>query len=201
MTASAPALVSALLGGFATWTLLEYLIHRFLGHHGKGRNPFGREHLRHHAETSYFAPTWKKAAVATPVIVVAAALLAVLMGRDIGLAYSTGLTLMYVGYEVAHRRAHTHPPAGPYSRWMRRHHFHHHFRSPRMNHGVTTPVWDFVFRTYEPVTQVRVPPKHAMTWLVDPATREVRPEFRDDYVVLVKKSVDEVMPEPPPALA
>lgn len=173
-----------LLGGVATWSLLEYLIHRFLGHAKKGRNPFRVEHVQHHATTHYFAPTLKKAMVAAPVIAVAWTGLAFLLGAVEGSAYALGLSTMYVAYEVAHRRAHTHPPTGPYSRWLRRNHFHHHFKNPRANHGVTSPIWDRVFGTHEEPVQIRVPEKHSMTWLVDPATGEVRDEFAADYVIL-----------------
>lgn len=88
---------------------------------------------------------------------------------------------MYVAYEVVHRRAHTHAPRGPYSRWVRRNHFTHHFLTPRTNHGVTSPLWDRVFGTHEPLGVVRVPARHAMPWLLDPATGEVRAELAADY--------------------
>lgn len=171
------------LGGTALWTLLEYLIHRFLGHSPRGRNPFRTEHVRHHATTHYFAPTAKKVLAATPVILSVWAALAFLLGLAEGSAFAVGLTMMYVAYEVAHRRAHTHPPTGPYSRWLRRNHFHHHFRNPRANHGVTSPLWDRVFGTHEEPTQIRVPEKHAMPWLVDATSGEVRREYADDYVI------------------
>ena len=47
------------------------------------------------------------------------------------------------------------------------HHLHHHFRNPKANHGVTSPVWDHVFRTADPVEVVRVPRKLAPFWLTD----------------------------------
>ena len=44
-----------------------------------------------------------------------------------GVACTLGFVAMYLLYEVLHRRAHTHPPRGFYSRMMRKHHFFHHF--------------------------------------------------------------------------
>ena len=197
----------AFVAGCALWTLLEWLIHNFLGHHGKGKNPFGQEHVRHHATTHYFAPTWKKVLAATPVIGTVLALMWLLSPPFVAVPLVTGLTVMYISYEVIHRRAHTHGPTGPYSRWVRRHHYYHHFRNPRMNHGVSTPIWDMVFGTYIKVTEpIRVPEKHAMSWLVDPETGEVRPEYADDYVIARrgdrKPGVTEAPEdEPPSALA
>ena len=64
---------------------------------------------------------------------------------------------------------------------MRRHHFHHHFHNPKRNHGVTSPLWDLLFRTYERPAVVRVPMKHAMGWLVEQGGLRVRPEYLGDY--------------------
>ncbi len=170
------------LAGAALWTLLEWAIHNGLGHHGKGRNPFGKEHLRHHATTDYFAPPWRKALVA---LIVAGGIWALLQLAlpALGAAVMTaGLLAAYVGYEVIHLRCHTRPPQGRYGRWVRRHHFHHHFQNPRVNHGVSTPIWDLVFGTYVPVTgPVTIPRRAAVPWLIDPETGDVRPRFAADY--------------------
>jgi sterol desaturase/sphingolipid hydroxylase (fatty acid hydroxylase superfamily) len=173
--------------GAASWTLAEHLIHDHLGHRlTKSRNPFTREHVKHHATTSYFAKTSKKALAAALTAATVGPLSSALLGRRRGVAYTAGLLTMYISYEVLHRRAHTHAPETRYGRWLRKHHFHHHFHSPKMNHGVTSPVWDWVFGTYEEPGVVQVPARHAMDWLVDPATGEVRAEHADDYQLVHK---------------
>ena len=50
------------------------------------------------------------------------------------------------------------------------------------NHGVTVPVWDWAFGTYEPASTVRVPRRMAMLWLLDD-DGEVRAEHAGDYVL------------------
>lgn len=168
--------------GVASWTLVEYLLHRWMGHDRRFRgNPFGVEHVRHHSEGDYFAPTWKKglAAAAFTAVVIGPAL--ALAGRADGLAYVAGLVGFYGVYEWLHRREHTHAGIGPYGRWARRHHFHHHFVDVRVNHGVTSPIWDLVFGTYEKPGVIRVPVKLRMAWLVDPATGDVRREHAARY--------------------
>jgi hypothetical protein len=50
------------------------------------------------------------------------------------------------------------------------------------NHGVTSPVWDKAFGTYDDPGVVTVPRRMAPTWLLD-ADGEVRPELADDYRV------------------
>jgi sterol desaturase/sphingolipid hydroxylase (fatty acid hydroxylase superfamily) len=176
-----PVATSAFAGAF-TWTFLEYVIHRWLGHDGRFRgNPFGVEHVRHHIEGNYFAPTWKKLLV-TPVF---AGILAVpatlLLGPALGIAYVAGLIGFYGLYELLHRLEHVWEGMGPYGRWARRHHFTHHFVDARYNHGVTTPLWDLVFGTYRKVDVITVPPKLAMRWLTDPATGALRPSLAGAY--------------------
>ena len=170
----------ALIAGAASWWILEYLLHRFVGHSKNSRAEFAREHRRHHALGDYFAPTSKKIAYAAPVILTVGVALSWLFGVR-GAAFTVGLTGMYAAYETFHRRLHTHAPRGAFGRWARRHHFHHHFMNPASNHGVTTPIFDVVFATRDARAAIRVPIKLAMVWLLDPDTGDVKREFADDY--------------------
>ena len=171
------------LAGLASWSFAEYALHNWWGHWGKGRNRFSREHLSHHRDTGYFAPTAHKLQAAGATTLLMAPLSFWAFGWVGGAAYTGGFLLAYAGYEFLHRRIHTHAPTHAYARWARKHHLVHHFTRPTHNHGVTSPVWDIVFRTYEPVEQVRVPRKKPMMWLCD-ASGEVKPEFARDYVLV-----------------
>jgi sterol desaturase/sphingolipid hydroxylase (fatty acid hydroxylase superfamily) len=176
-------IVVAVALGVLTWTLLEYLIHRWMGHDRRfKRSPFGVEHVRHHIEGNYFAPSWKKV-IAAAIFVVALAPPAILVaGVEHGLAYTAGMIGFYAVYEWLHRREHTHAGFGFYGRYVRRHHFHHHFVDGRVNHGVTTPLWDLVFGTFQrPRTVIRVPAKLCMPWLRDPDTGGIRREYAASY--------------------
>lgn len=180
--------VAALFLGVLTWSFLEYVIHRWLGHDRRFRgNPFGKEHLRHHVEGDYFAPTWKKlvfAAVATAIMSVPAVALAGVYGA----AWVAGFVGFYGVYEVLHRREHTHAGIGAYGRWARRHHFHHHFVDGRSNHGVTSPLWDLAFGTYQAPAVIPVPQRLCMAWLLDPETNDVRAEHASRYVLRAAKA-------------
>lgn len=183
------------LGG-ATWTLSEYLIHRFVGHGPKRARArsiaakltpaglaaeFNAEHLAHHADPSYFAPTSHKMVAAAAAVPSLAVALAPLLGRRRATSFAVGFAAVYAGYEIVHRRIHTHAPRGRYARWVRRHHLLHHHRSPRANHGVTSPLWDDAFGSRRPLERLRVPRAVAPVWLVDPVTGRIRPEHADDY--------------------
>ena len=174
--------ILALSLGIGSWSLLEYIIHRYWGHgRAPERNPFGREHRRHHSEGNYFAAAVKKAFAACIVTSIVAPLACLLGGLQLGLLYTAGLVAFYLYYELFHRLLHTHRALTPYGRWARRHHFFHHFHNPRRNYGVTSPIWDTVFRTATvPARPIVVPRKLAMPWLV---RNEARKQEQDDYVL------------------
>ena len=67
---SPTSIVLAFALGSAAWTLLEYLLHRFVFHGASPKGLGAREHRRHHAEVDYFAPWWQKGLAALAVAAV-----------------------------------------------------------------------------------------------------------------------------------
>src|SRR5690349_5593349 len=91
----------AVVLGVLTWTFLEYVIHRWMGHDRRfKKTPFGVEHIRHHIEGNYFAPTWKKILVAAVVAPVIAAPAIAVAGWANGILYVVGFIVFYAMYEV-----------------------------------------------------------------------------------------------------
>jgi sterol desaturase/sphingolipid hydroxylase (fatty acid hydroxylase superfamily) len=174
------AFLFAVLLGAAGWTLLEYLLHRFVFHGPSLKSPGAAEHRRHHALVDYFAPWWQKALAALAATALMLPVAALVAGLKVGVAFTLGFIGMYLLYEVLHRQAHTRPPRGRYGRWLRKNHFAHHFADSRRGHGVTTPIWDLVFDTRLPIDRVRVPRRLAMPWLVN-ACGEIHPAYASDY--------------------
>ncbi len=138
--------------GLLLWTLLEYGLHRFV-FHVEVRNTLLRRlvnasHLRHHA-----APRDPdKILVHTSYGLVISALLLVLMYLGLGswshaAGIMTGIWAGFLYYELVHYRVHT----GAAASWLigrqRRRHFQHHFVDQTNCFGVTTPLWDYIFRT------------------------------------------------------
>lgn len=168
--------------GMCSWGVAEYLLHRFVGHRPRSMTAFAVEHRMHHALGNYFAPTRKKVLAMTPVVLVVLWVGSLVAGTA-GSAFGAGLLSMYVAYEWFHRRLHTHGPRNAFGRWARRHHFHHHYGNPRKNHGVTSPVMDWVFGTAEEPGLIRVPVKLVPAWLLDPATGNVFAQYAAQYSV------------------
>ncbi|MCB1154996.1 MAG: sterol desaturase family protein [Deltaproteobacteria bacterium] len=175
--------VIAVILGVFSWTFLEYAIHNWVGHMLKGKTIFSKEHLKHHAVNGYFSPASKKALTAVMIMGIISPIAIAVVGVSVGLVYASGIVGMYLIYELVHRRAHTHAPRNAYARWVRRNHFYHHYMKPKMNHGVTNPIWDIVFKTHAEPGVIRVPERFVMDWLCD-ENGEVKPQYRDDYVLV-----------------
>jgi len=174
--------VVAALAGSLSWTVAEYGLHRFAMHALRGRGLASREHLSHHADVTYFSPASKKILSAATSAAVAWPSVAAVADRRVATAFTAGMITTYFGYEVAHRRIHTHPPVNRYGRWARRHHLSHHFGAPMRNFGVTSGVWDWVMGTRDQRDVLKVPRRMAPVWMVDDDGK-VLPEYRRDYQV------------------
>jgi len=177
--------------GFALWSFAEYLMHRFAMHEAKGRGMASREHLKHHAERDSVLESWYFAWTGVVLAGVGWGSLASRVVGPVGWFLGIGWVAAYGTYDWIHWRAHRRPIANPYERFVRRHHFHHHFGHPMANHGVTSPFWDIVFGTYERVDgPVRVPRRLAMVWLTDDEGA-VKPEYAADFELVGTRPWDD----------
>jgi dihydroceramide fatty acyl 2-hydroxylase len=147
---------AALLGaaGLAGWTLLEYLLHRFTFHFEPDPASelqrdlawliHGVHHDYPHDADRLVMPPAATALVSVPVL---GLLWAAFGPRDAAGLYS-GLTLGYVAYDLTHYWVHHGVPKSRAGRWLRRYHLAHHFREKEAAYGITSPLWDLIFRTY-----------------------------------------------------
>lgn len=185
--------VVAFAVGFQLWILAEYLLHRFAMHELDGRGIMSREHLEHHVAAGWSFSVIHLLSWAGMLLVGAVAWLPLgwaLVSPAVGIALFVGWAAGYFFYEYQHAVAHLRAPTNRYERWVRKHHFHHHFGSPMRNHGVTLPIWDQVFGTLERPERVRVPRRMAQPWMLG-ADGELKPEFTDDYVLVGSVTSDE----------
>jgi hypothetical protein len=138
--------------GLISWTLIEYVLHRFVLH---GLQPFKRWHAAHHER-----PT---ALICAPTILSATliALLVFLPAMLLGdwwqaCALTLGLLVGYLTYAVTHHAIHHWPAKHKWLKHRKRAHaLHHHLRHPGF-FGVTTGFWDEVFRTVSVRSLIRL---------------------------------------------
>jgi hypothetical protein len=139
--------------GVLIWTFLEYMLHRFLFHF------VPNEHSEWQKETSYLIHgihhdyPWDGDRLVMPptaAAVIAVALwwpLKALLGAYFFAGFG-GVLIGYVWYDLTHYYLHHGKPTTRLGKWLRKYHLVHHFATPNVRYGITTPLWDLVFRTY-----------------------------------------------------
>lgn len=132
---------ACLLTGIALWTPIEYVVHRYVLHRLA-------PHYQHHDEPEtlayIFAPLWLSGGFALALW----GLLWLATGSwQRAALVEAGTVSGYLFYEALHVRMHSPIAGGRLLRVLRKHHFYHHFADDSRCYGVTSPVWDYVFRT------------------------------------------------------
>jgi sterol desaturase/sphingolipid hydroxylase (fatty acid hydroxylase superfamily) len=141
--------------GLLLWTLVEYVLHRFV-HERVTRLAGGRPpHLGHHARPTDLSVMVTPLSFTLPAALVLWGLLRLVAGDWA----SAGIVMLgvlggYFAYEIVHYSVHMTTAKGPLRYW-RKHHFRHHFTDSKACYGVTTPLWDYVFRSLESSTARR----------------------------------------------
>ena len=129
------------LAGLLLWSAIEYLMHRFAFH---GFAPHW-EHHQYPTEAKYILAPFPLSLPMT------AGLWLLFWGISHSTAVPgmilTGIWAGYLAYELVHLRIHSTAPGGKLLRALRRYHYRHHFADDTVCYGVTSPVWDVVFRT------------------------------------------------------
>jgi sterol desaturase/sphingolipid hydroxylase (fatty acid hydroxylase superfamily) len=127
--------------GLALWTPIEYLMHRLLLHRLA-------PHYDHHNEPTVvayiFAPLTLSGSAAAVLYVL---LIAATGSLQRAALVEAGTIAGYLFYEALHVRIHSNAAGGALLRYWRRHHYYHHFADDTRCYGVTSPVWDWIFRT------------------------------------------------------
>lgn len=134
---------AACFTGLASWTLFEYVIHRWVYHRVPGIKKYHDAH--HDAPLEMIgAPSF----VSMAIIMALCFLPLMPLGFAKAGGYASGVILGYMGYMIVHHATH-HWELRPGS-WMhqaRVHHMAHHFARVEGNYGIVTSFWDRVFGT------------------------------------------------------
>jgi sterol desaturase/sphingolipid hydroxylase (fatty acid hydroxylase superfamily) len=142
--------------GLFLWTFAEYTLHRFVFHY-RPRNAWqervtylfhGIHHHQPHIKTRLVMPP----AVSIPLAflfyglfyLVGAVLLKAPQWVDPLVA---GFMLGYLTYDLIHYATHHFPMKRGYLKYLRKYHMQHHYKTPDARYGVSSPIWDYVFRT------------------------------------------------------
>ena len=178
--------VIAMFAGFFAWTFIEYAMHHWNGHLSKGKLAFSKEHLAHHRQFDYESPWQTQVKVALPILITLLSVSTLFVAFSLAMVFTLSVGVAFRAYSWLHNRCHDSAPKTAFGHWARRHHFYHHFTDAKYNHGVTSPLWDHVFRTYRSPGLIVVPPRKAMPWLLDEAG-EVKPEYSAHYTLRTRR--------------
>lgn len=152
------ARVILLIGfGLLSWGFGEYVIHRFALHfdpnHRKGFASVHTTHLAHHddpqAVDQLFVSLWMSAPSGAGYCLLAWGIL----GHWQSVVYLfVGLVAGYCSYEWLHYQAHHKACRLRLLKYLKKYHLLHHGETPNLRFGVTSPLFDYLFGTFQPVT-------------------------------------------------
>jgi sterol desaturase/sphingolipid hydroxylase (fatty acid hydroxylase superfamily) len=147
-----------LASGFFTWSLIEYSLHRFIFHY-QARSAFGRKilyqaHLSHHEDPTNSDRIFASLLLSTPF---AAAYWLLAWAATGSWAVASwlfiGMAAGYFCYEWLHFHCHHGRSRLGMLRYLKKYHLLHHYRTPELRFGVTSPLVDVVFGTFRPVVK------------------------------------------------
>ena len=144
-------LVLLTAGGIAIWTATEYWLHRLL-FHWEPDNAFGRRlhfiiHGVHHDHPNDRLRLVMPPAVSIPLAALFLLGFTALFGTPVAYPLFAGFIAGYLAYDYTHYHVHHHTPTTEFGQRLREQHMRHQFQDHRFGFGVSSPIWDAVFRT------------------------------------------------------
>ena len=135
----------------AIWTLTEYWLHRLV-FHWEPDNAFGRRmhfiiHGIHHDHPNDKLRLVMPPAVSIPLAALFFVAFVLLFGTPTAYPLFGGFIAGYLFYDYTHYYVHHFVPKSTFGKRLREQHMRHHFQDHRFGFGVSSPLWDAVFRT------------------------------------------------------
>lgn len=136
--------------GVIAFTLFEYLMHRFLYHMIPTSRVKGKIQYNIHGVHHEF-PNDKSRMAMPPIVIFVFGFVLLyafrfLMG-DVTYAFTPGFMIGYAGYLTVHYIVHAFQPPKNFFKMLWINHSIHHYKDPNTAFGVSSPLWDYVFRT------------------------------------------------------
>jgi sterol desaturase/sphingolipid hydroxylase (fatty acid hydroxylase superfamily) len=155
-TATVGTILAAFFIGLFLWTLGEYTLHRFLFHYNakseKAKRIFFLFHGVHHAQPQDKTRLVMPFPVSIPLALVFYGLFYLILGVLLKAPQwvnplTAGFMVGYLAYDLTHYATHHFPMRSGYAKYIKRYHMAHHYKDPNTRYGVSSPLWDWVFRT------------------------------------------------------
>ncbi|MHB1676295.1 MAG: sterol desaturase family protein [Sulfuriferula sp.] len=130
--------------GLVSWTLIEYVLHRFVLH---GLQPFSSWHAEHHRHPTALINT---PTILSVLLIAGLVFLPTLIidGLWHAWALTFGVLTGYFIYSITHHALHHWHANNPWLKQRKHWHALHHSRNSQFGHyGVTSAFWDHLFRS------------------------------------------------------
>ena len=139
------------LAGLALWTLSEYWLHRKIFHWDPD-HPIGHRlhfiiHGVHHDHPNDRLRLVMPPGASIPLAALFFGLFWLAFGLPTALPLFAGFLIGYLLYDYTHYYLHHFVPRSALGKRLREQHMRHHFQDHRYGFGVSSPIWDIVFRT------------------------------------------------------
>ena len=159
------ATAGLVFAGLLTWTLCEYLLHRFVFHwiedSPRGRRIHFLLHGVHHDFPNDKDRLVMPLGFSIPLGVLFFGAFVLLFGLRVAEPLFVGLVIGYLVYDGTHYAVHHFKQTNRIGRFVKRHHMLHHHMDHDGGFGVSSPLWDVVFRTMPHVKKPVVGPRAA----------------------------------------
>lgn len=144
--------------GFMSWTLAEYLLHRFF-FHMKSDAKWVKKiahtmHGIHHDYPNDYTRLFMPPLPATLFMIVFFATFYLIMGTRV-FSFLPGFLVGYLAYAYTHFKTHQ-VRAPKLLKFIWTHHLKHHYQDEDKAFGVSSPFWDLVFRTLPTKAAIKV---------------------------------------------
>lgn len=147
---SAGAALATFLLGVILWTLTEYAIHRWAFHYEPKTDTGRRIHfLVHGVHHDYPRDSTRLVMPLLVSVPLALAFFYLFRGMfgDYGYTVFAGFIAGYVAYDTIHYALHHFSLNGRIGKFMKNYHLRHHYNDEHTAYGISTPLWDMIFRT------------------------------------------------------
>ena len=143
--------VLLVLAGLLLWTLSEYWLHRKVFHWDPD-HPIGHRlhfiiHGVHHDHPNDRMRLVMPPGASIPLAALFFGLFWLIFGLPTALPLFAGFLIGYLMYDYTHYYLHHVVPKSKLGKRLREQHMRHHFQDHRYGFGVSSPLWDVVFRT------------------------------------------------------
>jgi Sterol desaturase len=147
---SIPTVAGLFVLGILLWTLLEYLIHRYIFHYEPtshlGKRLHYIVHGVHHDYPNDARRLVMPPSVSVPLAVLFYILFLLIFGH-LAPGVFAGLVFGYVCYDMLHYATHHFPMKRGLWLWLKQYHLRHHYKNDDAGFGISSPIWDYVFGT------------------------------------------------------